>query len=322
MIEDPPIVFINIGWMKRYQGPSSTDKFNPGNFGYFRKHKKEQGIEAWNFVNCAGWVYGYVPRSCRIDISRLGALKDQDELKGVLVVFMARDPAVNELKVVGWYSNATVSRSFKFNGHPKIKTSLRAQASDSHVLLVTQRNLVIPTARKEPGGVGESPVWYGEKHPNLIQRVRNLVKSGSGSLSKPSRERRQGGGRANPKNRLAVEKVAMDWAMSYFDNTKDVSKECKGWDIEANGGTVLIEVKGLSGSTVSVELTPNEYEQMLKKRDQYLLFIVTHALTKQRKARTFRHRQSSSNNKTIEWVSERGEVLKINERVGARAVLS
>lgn len=139
-----PLVFINIGWMKRYQGPSPTDELEPGNFGYFKKNKsrKAVGHEQWNFVERDGWVYGYVPRSSGINITRLGANKDQDELEGVLVIFVARDPAAQELKVVGWYRNATVSRSIKFSRRferVEVETPIAALASGSYVLPVARR---------------------------------------------------------------------------------------------------------------------------------------------------------------------------------------
>jgi len=155
-----PLVFINIGWMKRYQGPSPTDELEPGNFGYFKKNKsrKAVGHEQRNFVDRDGWVYGYVPRSSGINITRLGANKDQDELEGVLVIFVARDPAAQELKVVGWYRNATVSRSIKFSrrfGRVEVETPIAALASGSYVLPAARRDVIVPTAQKSPGGFGQ-----------------------------------------------------------------------------------------------------------------------------------------------------------------------
>ena len=69
---------------------------------------------------------------------------------------------------------------------------------------------------------------------------------------------------------------------------EDVSAKCDGWDITATqrGGTqrLLIEVKGLSGSTAVVELTPNEYAKLRQhgpgRRDiRYIVAIMTEALS-------------------------------------------
>ncbi|HEV3006156.1 MAG TPA: DUF3883 domain-containing protein, partial [Pirellulales bacterium] len=40
-----------------------------------------------------------------------------------------------------------------------------------------------------------------------------------------------------------------------------------------------LEVKGLSGNQICVELTPNEFAQMQNWRDSYCLCVVTNALT-------------------------------------------
>lgn len=44
--------------------------------------------------------------------------------------------------------------------------------------------------------------------------------------------------------------------------------------------TLKIEVKGLSGSDINTELTPNEYKMLNKHRDDYRVTIVTNALRK------------------------------------------
>jgi hypothetical protein len=49
----------------------------------------------------------------------------------------------------------------------------------------------------------------------------------------------------------------------------DVSDQNKGWDLEATkgGATLYLEVKGLSGSQILVELTPNEFGRMQEYAD-------------------------------------------------------
>ncbi|WP_157640706.1 protein NO VEIN domain-containing protein [Burkholderia ubonensis] len=53
--------------------------------------------------------------------------------------------------------------------------------------------------------------------------------------------------------------------------------------------TLRVEVKGLSGSEVRVELTPNEYKQMLspKHRELYVVYVVTEALSAKPHAHIF-----------------------------------
>lgn len=315
-----PIIFINIGWMKKYLGPSEDDPLIADNFAYFKhyKNKKAVGHEQWNFLGKDNRVIGYVPRSSNINIRRLGAKPGQDKIEGVLVVFISRDPVVQKLKVVGWYKDAIVTRTAGFKrrfGRTTIEAPISAKHSNAYLLPVAKRTITVPTAKKSPGGVGQSPVWYAERHPALVKQVRDLVDGREPSTKnqippkKPPRNR-------DPKNRSAVEKFAMDWAMRYFDDAVDVSLQCKGWDIEArsNSETIYIEVKGISAPHVNFELTPNEYNKMREHREKYFLFVVTGALSRKAKARIFRYQGFEQ---CDVWMSEEGEELVFTERTGA-----
>lgn len=61
---------------------------------------------------------------------------------------------------------------------------------------------------------------------------------------------------------------------------KSVEKENLGWDLEAiyKKTKLRIEVKGLSGSNLSVEITPNEYSMMNEYMDSYRLCVVINCL--------------------------------------------
>jgi hypothetical protein len=88
----------------------------------------------------------------------------------------------------------------------------------------------------------------------------------------------------------AVEAAAIDFVRrscilgkEKYDRQKD---NC-GWDLEftRDGLTLCIEVKGLSGAVLSVELSPNEYAAMKRAMDksfpegEYRLAVVRNALT-------------------------------------------
>jgi len=321
-----PILFVNIGWMKEYKGDRPSDRLNAQNFGYFKKQgvAESEGHEQWNFKPHNGTVYGYVPRSSGINITRLGASSTEDRIEGVLVVFIARDAAVKELKVVGWYRDATVCRSAIFKRtHERLQVEAPIMSRQWNILPVADRDhrALIPTAQREKGGVGQSPVWYAESHPDVVDRVRSLVQSVE--KRKARRNQNQFSKRVprnmDPESTVAVELAAMRLAMAHFEGTEDVSKKCRGWDIEATGsdGVLYIEVKGLSGGNVVVELTPNEYEKMTKHRHRYVLFVVTNALSKRPMARTFRF--DPSHGTLGNWLSDISEVLELTPRTGARA---
>ena len=320
---EPPILFINIGWARAYQGQDPDDPIAVNNFGYFNAqgNLSSNAHEQWNFAVTDGAVFGYVTRSSEIAVARLGAAPGQATVTGVLVVFIARDPAENILKVVGWYENATVHRKEAYShtrGNLTVGSSITARAEDAFVLPVADRRTEIPTSQREEGGIGQSPLWYGDAHPEKVREVRELVAHYRALRTpqppaKPGRPPRQ----PDIETRLAVEKAAMDMALAYFDKARDVSKECKGWDIEAVDarGVIFIEVKGLSGPAVNVELTPNEYRRMEEHKTRYVLFVVTSALTQSRRGRAFRWDENPSPG----WYTSAGELLTVEPVVGARA---
>jgi len=193
----------------------------------------------------------------------------------------------------------------------------------SFVLPVADRRVEIPTSQREQGGIGQSPLWYGDAHPDKVREVRELVahyralRAGRVTGAPPTRSPRQ----SDVQTRLAVEKASMDMAMTYFDKARDVSKECKGWDIEALDarGVIFVEVKGLSGPNVNIELTPNEFEKMYEHKERYVLFIVTSALTHSRRGRAFRWLADGSDQGR--WSTTAGEILMIAQLTGARCSL-
>ncbi|MBC5767555.1 DUF3883 domain-containing protein [Ramlibacter albus] len=318
-----PILLVNCAWMQRYAGPADDDPVVADNFKYFwgEGHPASDAHEQWNFADTDGRVYGYVPRSPQINISRLGAGPSAEHVEHILVVFISRDPAENVLKVVGWYEDASVHRREVFThdrGVLTVSAAISAPASTAVALPVADRRIVIPTAKREAGGVGQSPLWYAEEHPEKVSEIRAFIAryrraehkstGRSGSPRQPDLE-----------TRLKVEKAAMDLAMAYFDRAVDVSKEAKGWDIEAvdSEGPIMIEVKGLSGQNVCVELTPNEFAKMQEHQDRYILFVVTGALTQSRTGRVFRYDAQRA-----AWVSGQQERLAIAPIVAARCTLT
>jgi hypothetical protein len=333
-----PIVFINIGWMKHYQGPNDPDDvFHPGHFKYFQGSRRHlTAHESWNFAKRNGRVYGYIPNSVGVNFAKLGGSQSDRKLTGVLVVFMARDPDSDQLLVVGWYRNATilgtiVKRQYEFSPGDVQDVDIRtmASAADATCLPVGSRHIAVPTAQKTPGGVGQSPVWYGQAFPGLVAEVRSAVDSTprkSPRLHRAGPRPGAGGGwprKPNIERNRAVEDAAMRLALNRFDRTQDVSDKNYGWDVEAydSHGKIYIEVKGLSGTAVSVELTRKEYEQMEQLGERYVLFVVTQALTKRPRTRTFRLRVERSGPGLLRWLSESGERLKVRPVVAARAFL-
>lgn len=144
--------------------------------------------------------------------------------------------------------------------------------------------------------------------------------------SKALQDKKRGGHprQLDVEKRLRIERRAVDLAVKYYEGrgyeVRSVEKENVGWDLEAqaSGHTVLIEVKGLSGSSVSIGLTPNEYRVMKQpsKRAQYRIFIVANALGKTPGRYEFFYSDNPPR-----WENVDGKSLKIKEILSANLSL-
>jgi len=271
--------------MDRYQGLMDGDQIIGG--GSYVK-EEGRGHEICNFAPNTNVLYGYVqPPGAQIDIERIGASADDESINGVTVIWTAARPTGGTV-VVGWYKNATVFRKYqKFPKPPRIQKQngidgywIKAPAYQASLLLVDERTLEIP--RQVKGGMGQANVWYADKpeSASIVKRVLDLV-SGKRAKRLPVKGRK---GKQDQKRKAQIEKSAIRLCCEYFERleytVESVEKDNLGWDLEATSGkTVLrVEVKGLSGSAFSIELTPNEFKAFTEQADAYRLAVVTNAL--------------------------------------------
>ncbi|MGE0377144.1 MAG: DUF3883 domain-containing protein [Planctomycetaceae bacterium] len=133
------------------------------------------------------------------------------------------------------------------------------------------------------------------------------------STTKPSLKRSP-----DPLRRQEVEAAAVRCIVDRFTSkgyaVRSVESDNVGWDLEAVKGSrkLLLEVKGLSGSELCIELTPNEYAKLQEHRQSYRLCVVTNALTIPKVA-LFEY-----SNKDNCWIDQFGRRLNIEERIAAR----
>lgn len=122
----------------------------------------------------------------------------------------------------------------------------------------------------------------------------------------------------DPLVRCKVEEAAINETIAGFENDDYLvysqEKDNVGWDLVATRGDrqLHLEVKGLSGSVLCVELTPNEYAQMLARRNSYRVCVVTTALTNPQLA-IFSYRPESNT-----WQDDQKRTLRIKELTAAR----
>jgi 5-methylcytosine-specific restriction protein A len=155
------LLFLNIGWMERYQGLESDTIAGEGAFvnKYNDPHDPETypPCEIYNFQPYEGVMYGFV-RIARgsIRIERLGASPGNDSIDGVLVVWVAKSPSDGTV-IVGWYDDATVYRHCqpppegsgrRREGRQEWGHRVAARAENCTLLPPERRDFPIPRGRK------------------------------------------------------------------------------------------------------------------------------------------------------------------------------
>ncbi|OUJ69931.1 protein NO VEIN domain-containing protein [Hymenobacter crusticola] len=322
-----PIIFFNTGWMNRYAGPNNDSIQGGGK--YVQVHKT--GGEMFNFKPHRGMLYGYVqpPRGGNIHINRLGAGLSVSSISNVLVVWTATHPVTRGTFVVGWYKSATVyaayhkvnvTRTSQWNWQGrKHGYHATAKSQNAVLLLPDARTLAVPRGK---GNMGQSNVWYADKNPAFEQEVRDYIQHYQ-ATGRPPLPIKRAHGRRQPDvlKRQAVERKAVEVVSKYYSDygytVDSVEKDNVGWDLEARSGNLLLklEVKGLSGRDVVVDLTPNEYRQMKADPAHYRLCVVTRALDKPTR-HIFSYLPGLD-----QWQDELGQELQLDEVVSARAAL-
>ncbi|MCY3986118.1 MAG: DUF3883 domain-containing protein [Candidatus Dadabacteria bacterium] len=328
MLTTPKMVFFHIAWMQHY---CKSDGSDPAIGPHRHLKNNGQAHECFNFLPRNGRCYGYFPGDRGIVISKLGAPKQAKHVDNVVCVWVAEHPEQKMKLIVGWYRNARVYRTRNHEAEPSGNQlngkdiQYSTVTFEDHCTLVPapRRTFEIPT---RPGGLGRSNVWYGgndrfrEKVRDYINRWDEQVRLRQGGRI---RDRKSGGRRnADPERRKQAETIAVNKAIEFYSSANGggyevVSKESEalGWDLEASRpgcATLLIEVKGRSGSELVVELTPNEYSKMTstEHRSNYVLFVVTDCSREHPVFHQFRFREGS-------WSDLDGTILKIEERTGA-----
>lgn len=325
------LLFVNVGWQNKYKGPKADDP-TLGGHGYLRKHK--MGHEAWNFAPLRGRIHGYVPRETTIRLERLGGRKSDETIDDVTVVWIARHPSTGRTVIVGWYESALVRRrsgavEIPRPGGFRLHTQVEADASTGRLLPVDQRTFVIPTA-KEKGNLGQSPVWYGTDE-SFRNRVREFIRNDGRDGAHRPRSKRGAGRQSDPAARKLIEVEAVRIATRYYESIEggervvtSVEREARGWDLDVSGRgeTLKVEVKGVSGSIPSVEVTPNEYKAMCasEHRREYVIFIVTGVGSPSPKKHIFRFDEPASTRHRAVWISQEGRTLRIEPRMAARLI--
>ena len=311
------ILFFNTAWMDRYQG-NADDKMQGGG-----KHIEKYGWggEMFNFKPSKGKMFGYVQVGGKINLNRLGAKTSDDKIKGVTIIWVAKEPFSGGNYIVGWYENATVYRNVQepnqnsnrnWNEHD-LGYFVKANKSDTTLLSRDERTVQVPRGK---GAMGQRNIWYAENNQEYVQKVLKYLKTG---VFPSSENENRGSARQNdPLKRMEVETKAVKFVTKHYKKLgyeiDSVEKDNVGWDLNATNGRIKLklEVKGLSGKDIATELTPNEYRHLNLDKGNYRVCVVVETLTSP-KLMVFSY--SIDND---EWTSENGRILKFEEKISAR----
>lgn len=302
------VMFLHTGWMNYFQGL----KGDIIRFGGSFVDEHGYGSEMYNFADVNGKMYGYVqaPGNGTIDINRLGANEKDESIKNVDVYWTARQPS-GGVCITGYYKNATVYRHWqnkKLRGRRK-KYGYYVEADSINCSLIPsdKRFVKVPAGK---GGKGRSFVWYADSTigRNFIKKLPTLLMSSK----RPKKKRR-----VDPEKNKHVEEIAVETVKYYYSEFEivDVQNDNVGWDltIRNEDSEIYVEVKGLSGSDLQIELTPNEYHHMRKLKAKYKIAIVSQSLAKKPKLTIFQYFTDCK-----KWLNDKNIKLEIKEKVAAR----
>lgn len=305
------MLFVNIGYMRRYEGQTDDDHIRHGGM-YINTHKT--GGEIYNFHDRRGFYYGFIPPHGPVAIERLGAAPGDDWIDKVVVVWVAKKSGP---VVVGWYKDARVFRQPQPSAVDNDVYSVKAPVSQCKLLDPRDRLFRIP---RGAGGMGQSNKWYAD-HPRDEQFkhiVWQYIVSGRLPHTRKAKKLGRRAWQQNQEKRLQVEENAMrateNWYYKQGYTTQWVDRERVGWDLEATRGKefLRVEVKGLSGDVLSIDLTPNEYRQMNRFKSSFRLSVVLNALDDKRTVRVFTYSPTQD-----VWHDDEGRLL-LQELVGVR----
>jgi len=301
------ILFARVGWMTNYSGPQPDDP-RPVDGGAYNDQRRS-GSELFNFARIEergskDTLYGFVSPPKRgkhqINLRRIDAGSNGDSLAGVMVIFVAHQ------KIVGWYRNATVLRTWDEDPTGKRVWTQRGQplsalynlhvSAGSAVLLPTAvREHEIPSGRN---GFGQANVRYAYNASlelalfSWMQKAIEYVNgyAGENLLTNPTANieakvteelEKSAGFQSNPAIRKAVEDHAMKRVEQHYRrrlysvrNTSKTNPYDLCCEKKVGRDRIYVEVKGTQTSGHTISLTHNEVKLARDARKKVDLCVV------------------------------------------------
>lgn len=292
------VLFARIGWMPFYAGAQDEKPIGGGKY-----NKEHIGSELFNFKPVGKFLYGFVKggsRSSALNLKRIDTKAGKTgSIEHVTVVFVAKDPEKGGQRVVGWYKDATVYRTWE--EHPiqpsykkRVAFCIKAPCAEARLLPTTWR---IEPVRRGAGGMGQSNVCYALSKgkpafkPWMLRILKYLEEYGGPNLLKPKDRsveaeetkpietviETSAGFETNPRIRRAIEDHSVRAATRYFEKLGyTVHAKGKPYDLFCvkDGGEKFVEVKGTRTNGSAIALTRNEVDFLRKNAGSAAMFVL------------------------------------------------
>lgn len=274
---DERLIFIRGGYCEHYD--TRRDKSAPKGGGSYNDHAT--GAECDNFRPFKGnyYVYTRALANQSLNLTRLGAMPEADEIGGVTVVQVATRPEGGQA-VVGWFRGAIAYADFKRRPFPPWEVSCFKAPADRAMLLPPDER-IIPVPKGIPGAMGQSQVRYASDTSGrlllsdwMIDILREIKKREAArgvetpEQDSPLAERNSATGQGRgltASQRKAVEEFAMARAIEHFtalyDTVEDVHNREPFDLLCSNRGArsaLRVEVKGTTGDARTILVTSGE----------------------------------------------------------------
>jgi hypothetical protein len=236
-------------------------------------------------------------------------------LAGMLVAIGSSESAQHAAGKHCVYLNTRKSRFYNVEGAPDFSPIVRS-------LGILAKASALGRSFQGPAGVRNLSSEADKTIEQFANGLQELTKSDVGQGEPMRRVRSAIPRQPDLKKRLDAEYAAIRAAWNHFAeqgySMKDRQRENVGWDLEAARGPdcLLLEVKGLSGIDLCVELTPNEYRHMRKYKRTYRVCVLVDALGTSPRLSVFRCGPTDGS-----LIDDTGKVLHVEPRTGARLQL-
>jgi hypothetical protein len=300
-------VLAKTAWAERYRGLGVGD--DPDGAHGWISQQGHEGHEAYNFRRAPdGRYYGYFRlNNGSTNLARVDPSAQSGRLSGVTIVWISKPPKETGLRVVGWYSNATLLAETDWEKSPW-KHPLYAEGGEregvsafvcftrsaQRLPVAERRRWVLPKAVRTlmgrtdvlypyEEGSGRQKTWVRLVEPFLVRIEKYApdpeVKPGDHQDLEIDEVTTGQGFNSNSEERRLVEAAGMEHAFRYFRgegySVEDVSRS-HSYDLRCTRGNreLHVEVKGTKGDGQSVILTKNEVAFHLRGGSDKVLYVL------------------------------------------------